>query len=543
MPSRVDVIGKDDGFFSPHGFVVSLRPPSQQQSVGNGGDDAVTMITDQAMITILKIETTNLIDVETEMETRGHKTANDANDVYVKLNFGTIWNGQTTVQDNAGATATYDYQPDGKDVNECFDMSYKTAWSSLTTDKLSVHVWDENKTHLHREIGSSRSSITMKSLPQNLPKDGEVIQIAMDLQHPTTKEGKARKEIIPLAGKVVITLRVTKAPLNYAPLQLRLYQTATTTTTLQPQQPPPLSSSGKTSSLEKKEKIEQKGGGDVMMGEVTISIDELERKVLKGIHAAMYKKNPTIPALKEGSKDGAKDGAKDSAIVATGLKGVVSKDPKQAQLATVTPSSTAILPKITVNLEIPLSPSALAVLQASDQVESNQDDTISSKSKNVHHKVNFLDCSITPPPSPTMILPTLVGTKPTIEATKPSLERPLTDKNVPSSSSTTRDNTARRGSTDVSTSYIFPLPPSRVTILTFMSSPFHTYLPVSSVSIYPLINAPTYPHLLHFYLSVHRSFCHRRPIKATSTYPRNQQSTTSRYWSAHPYVRFHPTAS
>ena len=292
LPSRVDVIGvigKEEEYFSPDGFVISLRPPAQQPSIGNGGENNGPIISDQARITILKIETMNLVDVETEMETQGHKTASDANDVYVKLNFGTIWQGRTSVQENAGATATYDYQPNGNHVHEGFDMSYKTPWSSFTTDKLNVQVWDDNKAHMHREIGLSRGAITMKTLPQNLPQDGELIQLSMDLQHPNTKEGKARKEIIPFAGKVVITLRVTKASLNYVPLQLRLYRT---TTTITPQ--PALSSSGKTSSQGNNDTMEPNSGNVEMIGEVMVSVDEVENKVLKGLHAATYKPPPYI---------------------------------------------------------------------------------------------------------------------------------------------------------------------------------------------------------------------------------------------------------
>ena len=82
--------------------------PDDQGSFEHTQSPSPILPTDQVEIRVQTIACRDLKDVE--MGFLGIKSADDQNDVYLKLMLGSWGEVQTDVRDNAGAVASFDYQ-------------------------------------------------------------------------------------------------------------------------------------------------------------------------------------------------------------------------------------------------------------------------------------------------------------------------------------------------------------------------------------------------------------------------------------------------
>ena len=120
--------------------------------------------TDRVEVCISRIDAVGLKDVEKGIMGMGHLAA-DKNDVYVKLKLSIKEKElKTAVRNNAGETASYDYE--GSDRKLAETMKWETTMGELLRSglKLNVSVWDENWTTAHVCIGTASPGVTLQTI-------------------------------------------------------------------------------------------------------------------------------------------------------------------------------------------------------------------------------------------------------------------------------------------------------------------------------------------------------------------------------------------
>ena len=115
------------------------------------------LLTDRVEVSVSRLEAKGLPNVE-----KGSMGVTNKNDVYVKLRLGGK-ELRTEIRDDAGASATYDYE--GKDAQVGAGMTWTMTVGELlgTSSTLRVSVWDDNADRKDKEpdveIGSAEVAV------------------------------------------------------------------------------------------------------------------------------------------------------------------------------------------------------------------------------------------------------------------------------------------------------------------------------------------------------------------------------------------------
>ena len=131
--------------------------------------------TDRVEVHVSRIDAVGLKDVEKGIMGVGHLAA-DKNDVYVKMKLSIKEKElKTAVRNNAGETASYDYE--GADRKLAETMKWETTMGELLRSglKMNVSVWDENWTTAHVCIGTASLGIALQKIRVGGTETSELI--------------------------------------------------------------------------------------------------------------------------------------------------------------------------------------------------------------------------------------------------------------------------------------------------------------------------------------------------------------------------------